>query len=404
MRSYLSLTFGVLMMLPLSAQAQLSKHDQSIANHGYSIPVIVHETPVLSKPGQTLRDDVDRGMTATPPVAVPSPVMTPEVVAPVPSLPPAMPPAKSPEADIEQKTQKKTLETEPDVSVLEILAKNALAEGQKAKDFSLMGASGKTVNLFKELQKGPVVLIWYRGGWCPYCNLQLRSFQKELDTLKAAGAQLIAISPELPDNSMTTAQKNALTFHVLSDTNNAVAQEYGLVYTAPDDLKEKLPGLDLRQHNGTKGRELPLTATYVVDRDATIQYAMITPDYKERAEPADVISVLGDINARESVRKSRIRQAMEREAQKVDHQNQMNIPVQTIPQEKEDMKEKAIQVKGKTVSRVEKLEETVTIKLPDSYTKEIPLKPIVTLPPEGVEPETTLEVRAREEGLIPETY
>lgn len=253
-------------------------------------------------------------------------------------------------------------------------------------------AIGETVTLSQELAKGPVVLIWYRGGWCPYCNIQLKSFQDELETIKAAGAQLIAISPEKPDNSMTTAQKNNLQYHVLSDFDNGAAKEYGLVYTAPDDLKEILPDLNLADHNGVNHREIPLTATYVIESDGTIAYAMITPDYRIRAEPADVITVLGDINARESIKRSRIRQAMEREAEKIDLKNKTQ-DLDNIEKEME-----------KTTSRIEKIEDKTVIKPAENFETKVDLKPIVTPPPEGVEAETTLEVRAKEEGLIPESY
>ena len=169
----------------------------------------------------------------------------------------------------------------------------ALKVGDRAPDFELPGATGKTVRLSELLARGPVVVTWYRGGWCPYCNIALRGFHKKLPEIRAAGASLVAISPETPDNSMSTAEKNHLDFEVLSDRGNKVAHAYGVAYKLPRVVAEQFKGrLDLAKYNGSDSGDLPLGATYVIDRQGVIRYAFIDADYRKRAEPSDVLAAL----------------------------------------------------------------------------------------------------------------
>jgi peroxiredoxin/YHS domain-containing protein len=176
---------------------------------------------------------------------------------------------------------------------------NALKVGAKAPDFSLADASGKSTRLADLLKDGPVVLTWYRGGWCPYCNLQLRAYQHALPKFTAAGARLVALSPELPDNSLTTKEKEGLQFAVLSDKGNAVARQYGVAYRLPDELIAAFKGrLDLPRLNGDDSWELPLAATYLIGQDGTIAYAFIDADYRKRAEPAALLEALEKLRRR----------------------------------------------------------------------------------------------------------
>ena len=105
------------------------------------------------------------------------------------------------------------------------IVEGAKQVGDQAPDFTLKNATGKKINLVSELKKGPVVLTWYRGGWCPYCNITMRAMQKELSAIKKSGASLIALTPELPDKTLTTKEKNNLDFEVLTDLNHLVAKK-----------------------------------------------------------------------------------------------------------------------------------------------------------------------------------
>ena len=136
-------------------------------------------------------------------------------------------------------------------------------------------------------------MTWYRGGWCPYCNIALRGFHKSLPEIRAAGATLVAISPETPDNTLSTAEKNHLDFEVLSDHGNKVAHAYGVAYKIPRVIAEQFKGrLDLARHNGDESGTLPLGATYVIDREGTIRYAFVDADYRKRAEPSHVLAAV----------------------------------------------------------------------------------------------------------------
>ena len=179
------------------------------------------------------------------------------------------------------------------------LADSALTVGDAAPTFSLPNASGETVALSDVLASGPVILTFYRGGWCPYCNLELRAYQAMLPEIEAAGATLVAVSPQTPDASLTTQEKKDLTFTVLSDEGNAVARQFGLVHTLPADLVAAYDqfGLDVAGSNGDASGDLPLPATYVIDPDGTIRYAFVDADYTKRAEPSEVLASLQAVAA-----------------------------------------------------------------------------------------------------------
>ncbi|MGH6797605.1 MAG: peroxiredoxin-like family protein [Roseiarcus sp.] len=175
------------------------------------------------------------------------------------------------------------------------LAKTIKKVGDRAPAIVLGNAKGKTVDVEKLLGKGPVIVTFYRGGWCPYCNLELKAFQDGLPEITAAGAALVAISPEKPDDTLSTTEKNALTFEVLSDVGQKVGRAFGLVYDFTDELKSAYSGFgrDIPAHNGTPGEwALPVSATYVIGRDGIILYAYTDMDYRDRADPRDVLRVL----------------------------------------------------------------------------------------------------------------
>ena len=169
-----------------------------------------------------------------------------------------------------------------------------LTVGDTIPNFSLPNATGEIVNMLELLAQGPVVIAFYRGGWCPYCNLELRALQQALASIQGTGATLVAISPETPDNSLTTQEKNELEFQVLSDRDNQVAREFGLVFRLPASLLSIYEdfGIDLIAHNGNNHFELPIPATYVVRQDGTVKYAFANVDYTKRAEPSEIVHAL----------------------------------------------------------------------------------------------------------------
>lgn len=170
----------------------------------------------------------------------------------------------------------------------------AIGMGDAAPGFALPGIAGRQVVLEDLLRQGPVVLTFYRGGWCPYCNLQLRAYQAALPQMVALGARLVAVSPQLPDNSLGTAEKNALTFDVLSDVGNVVARRYGLVYALPPELREALRSNDkaLSRINGDENWELPVPATYVIGEDGRVMLASLHIDYRTRLDPEVILGAL----------------------------------------------------------------------------------------------------------------
>jgi peroxiredoxin len=175
------------------------------------------------------------------------------------------------------------------------IARTMLKVGDRAPAIVLENARGVTVDVATLLKKGPVIVTFYRGGWCPFCNLELKAYQEILPQIVAAGASLVAISPEKPDDTLSTAEKNALSFEVLSDVGQNVGRAFGLVYEFTDELKSAYRGfnLDIPARNGTPGEwALPVSATYVIDRDGSIVYAHTDVDYRDRADPRDVLQVV----------------------------------------------------------------------------------------------------------------
>jgi len=174
------------------------------------------------------------------------------------------------------------------------LITRALRTGDKIPEIQLPNAADKNISVQELLITKKVILSFYRGGWCPYCNIELQALQRYQDQFSALGATLVAISPEIPDNSLKTSEKNNLSFEVLSDIDNKIANEFNLVFTLPKDLIEvyKGFGIDLIQSNGNQDHQLPISATYIIDQDGTITYDFIKEDYKERADPEDIINAL----------------------------------------------------------------------------------------------------------------
>ena len=177
------------------------------------------------------------------------------------------------------------------------LEARALKKGEILPSFELTDPLGEKRSSDQLLKSGPMVISFYRGGWCPYCHLELRALQKVLPEIKANNATLLAIFPELPNNSLTTQEQYELEFPVLSDLDNLVAKKFSLVFELDNKLvplfKENF-NWDLAAINGTEKVELPIPATYVVDREGVIQFAFVQSDYTQRAEPERILEVLRD--------------------------------------------------------------------------------------------------------------
>lgn len=171
------------------------------------------------------------------------------------------------------------------------IAERALGVGDQFPDADLTDAHGNKVAFRDLLSNGPTIINFYRGEWCPYCNLEINAFQRLLPAIKLKGAQMVAISPQTPDKSLTVAEKHALEFPVLSDVGNKLARDLGLVFNLPDALKTAYTnfGFPLPDYNGDDSWTLPIPATYVVDASGRITYAFVDADYSRRAEPQEVL-------------------------------------------------------------------------------------------------------------------
>lgn len=195
-------------------------------------------------------------------------------------------------AEIMEKFQKAQLELEK--KQIESSAKKV---GEKIENFELINVKGNKVSLANALKDGPAVISFYRGGWCPYCNMELRALQARLPEIKALGAQLLAISPQIPDKSLTTVEKNELEFEVLSDAGNEVARGVGLVFEVAEELRPIYEqwGADLSEFNGDEKYELPIPSTFVIDNEGTIIHSYHDLDYTSRMDPEQILDVLKNI-------------------------------------------------------------------------------------------------------------
>lgn len=181
-----------------------------------------------------------------------------------------------------------------DNAALRQLAERARGEGDTFPALVLPNHTGGTTDLAQLLAAGPLVVTFYRGGWCPYCNLELRAYQNALPEIAARGARLVAISPETPDNALTTAEKNALAFDVLTDSQGKLAEALGIRFELSPAIKALYQkfGHDLPARNGDDKWALPMPATYVVARGGRIALAHVDPDYRARLDPGLVLECL----------------------------------------------------------------------------------------------------------------
>ena len=174
------------------------------------------------------------------------------------------------------------------------IAEQSAGEGSAAPDFSLPNAHGEPVASEALWGDGPAVVSFYRGGWCPYCNIELKALQDRLPEIEALGARLVAITPETPDNALSTQEKNEIGFDVLSDGGNRVASAFGLTFRLPDEVNDiyKGFGIDLEASNGEGSQTLPVPATFVIGKGGTVLKAFVDADYTQRLEPDEIVAAL----------------------------------------------------------------------------------------------------------------
>lgn len=174
------------------------------------------------------------------------------------------------------------------------LSDQAIKIADVAPVFDLPELGEGSFALSEAVKSGPVVITFYRGVWCPYCNLEMQALQQALPEIKAAGGSLVAIAPELPEHAAQIRDKGNLSFPLLYDRDNNVARQYGLVFTFPEELRPIYEsfGIDLVASQGNENFELPVPATYIIDRNGVVVHAFIDVDYSKRMEPSEIIEIL----------------------------------------------------------------------------------------------------------------
>ncbi|MDX2156057.1 MAG: peroxiredoxin-like family protein [Hyphomicrobiaceae bacterium] len=187
-----------------------------------------------------------------------------------------------------------------DNAALQPQAATALKVGDNFPALSLPDQLGRPVDIAALAGEGPLLITFYRGGWCPYCNLELRAYQKLVPDITRLAARLIAVTPETPDNALTTAEKNDLAFTVLSDEHGRLADALGIRFELSDAVKAYFvkAGHDLPSRNGNDRWSLPMPATYVVEKGGRIALAFVDPDYRKRLEPSEAVAALAALAER----------------------------------------------------------------------------------------------------------
>ncbi|MHA4740337.1 peroxiredoxin-like family protein [Dyadobacter sp. MSC1_007] len=170
-----------------------------------------------------------------------------------------------------------------------------LNEGDKAPDFNMPNLYGENVNLYNTLDSKRVILIFYRGGWCPFCNLQLRQYQNMIPLFEEYNARIIAVSPEIPDRNLSEEEKTDLKYEVLSDVGNGVARRFTgiLKYEGKSAERLKELGIDLAEINQSESGEVPVPAVFIIDQNRKVVFAKSEGgDYKKRVDPQEVLVAL----------------------------------------------------------------------------------------------------------------
>lgn len=178
--------------------------------------------------------------------------------------------------------------------------RNVIAVGDFMIPFVLNDATGNPVSLHQLVEKGPAVIVFYRGSWCPYCNMTLRTYQRELvPELEKLATRLVAVSPQTPDESPSTNPTADFDFTVLSDPGNRVADSIGIVFQQPDQVldAQRALGLDLAKVNSEGSTRLPMPTVLIIDRDRAVRFVDVQPDYTKRTEAAEILAALAAVGS-----------------------------------------------------------------------------------------------------------
>lgn len=164
----------------------------------------------------------------------------------------------------------------------------------KAPGFTAKDQNGKTVELKDQLKKGAVVLVFYRGQWCPYCNLQLKKLEDSLSLIMAKGASLITVTPEKPENIAKTITKTKATYPILYDDGLKIMKSYDVAFAVDEKTiaKYKNYGIDFTEANGANGANLPVPAVYIISKEGKILFRHFDTDYKNRVSVAEILAHL----------------------------------------------------------------------------------------------------------------
>src|SRR5277367_4332043 len=162
--------------------------------------------------------------------------------------------------------------------------RGAIQPGEAIRDFELPDATGDMVKSLELRTRGPLLIVFYRGAWCPFCNLTLQAFQERYSEIASRGVTLVAISPQTPDHSLSLQEKHNLRFPVLSDSGNKVAQQFGIVFELDRDLRvvREQFSVDIPTFNGEHSFQLPVPAVFLVSKDGTVLDSFVEVNYMKR--------------------------------------------------------------------------------------------------------------------------
>ncbi|PKQ60922.1 hypothetical protein BZG02_17390 [Labilibaculum filiforme] len=171
---------------------------------------------------------------------------------------------------------------------------SSIVAGQKAPMFKAIDQNGKTIISDEILENEQLIVVFYRGQWCPLCNKHLSHLQDHINDFKQAGARLVAISPEITVNVEKTINKTKASYSILYDENSKIMKQYGVDFVLPEQLQEKYKGygIDLAVANGNDTQTLPVPATYVIGKDGIVKYVQYDPDYKNRSNAEEILKHL----------------------------------------------------------------------------------------------------------------